>query len=542
MENLTIKQFKAMLKSGAANLANHQKEVDALNVFPVPDGDTGTNMSMTFTAGYKEADRCYSEAICDVAKALSKGLLMGARGNSGVITSQIFRGFFMYIDGREEITPKEMAEAFENGARVAYKAIMKPVEGTILTVIREASWYANHDMESHPEYDFVQYMEMLVRFAKESVDRTPELLPVLKEVGVVDSGGTGLLYILEGFLSALKGEEIEFSASNSDNDNNVLALDVDNEEFGYCTEFIVRLNENSIRSFNEDHFRAKMAELGESLVVVRDDDLVKVHVHTLTPGDALNTAQRYGEFIKLKIENMSEQHSSIMASNKETPKERKKFGIITVAMGSGLTSLFKEFGADIVISGGQTMNPSTEDFVAKIKELEHCDHIFIFPNNGNIILAANQAKDILSDVDVTVIETRSIPEGLSAISMFNHEDDKEDAIDNCKEIIANVFSSSVTYAIKDTSFDGIEVKKGDYIAMAGKSIIASDENRLNAIKKLLDKLMENEEAELLTLIAGEDSNEEEVEELVAYVENNSDLEVTVVKGDQPVYCYLLGLE
>jgi len=504
MKTLNYEDFKGMIKSGAANLENHASEVDTLNVFPVPDGDTGTNMSMTFTNGYLEAFKCNSESVSDIAKTLSKGLLMGARGNSGVITSQIFRGFYQSIEGKTELTVSDVSVAFENGARVAYKAIMKPVEGTILTVIREASWYANHDLES-TDLSIEEYFERLHKYAKESVDRTPELLPVLKEVGVVDSGGTGLLRIIEGFMLYVKGQPVEFAEKKNDAVSSPLAM-IENDEFGYCTEFILRLNENYIDTFDENRLKQKLTDMGgESLVVVKDDDLVKVHVHTLKPGDMLNIGQRYGEFVKLKIENMQEQHSTIMANANEEPKESKpskKYGLIAVGAGKGIVDTFKELGVDIIVEGGQTMNPSTEDFIKKANELDNCENILIFPNNSNIILAANQTKDILSDRNIYVIETKSIQAGISAVSMFDESLDVQDNINTMNEAIENVYAASITYAIKDTTFEGVKVKQGDYIAIAGKKIISSNKVRKKVLKELLDELFKMEDKAVLTIIAG----------------------------------------
>lgn len=534
--------FKEMLKSGAANLSNKQKEIDALNVFPVPDGDTGTNMSMTFSSGVKDAIASSSDSISDVAKALSRGLLMGARGNSGVITSQIFRGFYQSLDGKNEIDTQEVAIAFENGARVAYKAIMKPVEGTILTVIREAAWYANRYVGENAELTIEEYFAKLIEFAKESLDHTPDLLPVLKEVGVVDSGGFGLVTILEGMNAYLIGQPIEAKETTSLDSYNP-ALDIDNDEFGYCTEFIVRLNDE-YKDFDENRLKNKLAKIGESLVVVKDDDIVKVHVHTLKPGDALNIGQRYGEFLKLKIENMQEQHSALQASPETAslkPQEEKEYAIISVCAGEGLEKLFKELRCDVVISGGQTMNPSTESFVEEINKL-NARHIFILPNNSNIILAANQAADILSDLDIKVIPSKSIQEGISALSMFNPETDVDSNLEEMQEAMKNVQSGSVTYAIKDTMFNGVEVKTGDFIAMTNKTIVASNKDKMTTVYALLDEMFKKDEAELITLITGEGSTDEEVAAIETYVEENSDLELEIIKGNQPVYTYLIGVE
>ena len=551
MNKINVEQFKAMIRSGCANLENHAAEINTLNVFPVPDGDTGTNMSMTFSNGYQEAMKCTSDSISDVAKAFSRGLLMGARGNSGVITSQIFRGFYQHIEGKSEIETADISQAFENGARVAYKAILKPVEGTILTVIREASWYANHDFETEP-FEVETYFEKLIRYSAESLERTPEYLPVLKEVGVVDSGGAGLLKILEGFKAYIDGTPIDFAEKKEGQEAINPALMLENEEFGYCTEFIIRLDENIVKTFDEKVLKKKLNDMGgESLVVVKDDDLVKVHVHTLKPGDALNIGQRYGEFIKLKIENMQEQHSTIIASaatepkKKEEPKKEKtpqKYGIVAVAAGEGVTKLFYDLGTDVVVSGGQTMNPSTEDFVKVCNELDNCENIFIFPNNSNIILAAKQTQSVLADRKIYVIETKSVQAGLSAVGMFNKQGEVDDIIADLNDVIDNVDASSVTYAIKDTVFEGVEVKEGDYIAIANKGIISSGKDRKKVVFKLLDKLFKNEEKELITIIVGDDKDDDEVAQIEEYIAEHSDLECEIIDGGQPVYSYLIGLE
>ena len=542
MNKINAIDFKGMIKSACANLENHASEIDALNVFPVPDGDTGTNMSMTFNNGYAELAKADSDNVSELAKIFSRGLLMGARGNSGVITSQIFRGFYQSINGKQELETPDVSIAFENGTRVAYKAIMKPVEGTILTVIREASWYANHDYETE-NLDLLTYFKRLVQYAKESIERTPEYLPILKEVGVVDSGGTGLLRILEGMLLYIEGQPVEFMQKKQEIQTNP-ALMLENEEFGYCTEFIIRLDKNIKDSFEENKLKEKLTNLGgESLVVVKDDDLVKVHVHTLKPGDMLNAGQRYGEFIKLKIENMQEQHSTIIANASQTKpsKENKKYGIITVGAGEGLIQLFKDLGADKIIEGGQTMNPSTQDFIKMINELDYCDNIFIYPNNSNIILAANQARDVCTNKNIYVVESKSIQAGISGIGMFNYDGSVEDIIAEQKEIISNVTDASITYAIKDSQYEGINVKANDYIAISDKKIISSNVDIKKTINGLLDYLIAKDK-ELLTIIVGEDGNDDLTDYISEYIENNSKLEVSIIEGKQPIYNYLFGLE
>lgn len=540
MKLLNGKDFKEMLSSGAANLDNNQAEINALNVFPVPDGDTGTNMSMTFNSGAKEANQCFSNNIGDVAKSLSKGLLMGARGNSGVITSQIFRGFAQSIEGKEEINTKELAEAFENGTRVAYKAIMKPVEGTILTVIREASWYANREVKENPKMDIETYFHRLEYFMEDSLEHTPDLLPILKEANVVDSGGAGLLKIVQGFIAYIDGTPVTTNAVVVELARNAQSV-FENEEFGYCTEFILRLKENYLKGFDENVLKNKLAKEGESLVFVRDEDLIKVHIHTLHPGDALNLAQRYGEFVKIKVENMQEQHSELVKEGEVKPKEKKAIGVIAVVAGDGVTNLMYELGVDCVISGGQTMNPSTSDFIEKIKELDHCEKIMIFPNNSNIMLAAKQAKDLVDYKEVEVIECKSIQACLSALARFSPESDFNELVAEFNELCPSIKTASVTYAVKDSSIDGIELKEGDYMAMIGKSIVTNGTDLSEVCRLMLEKFLD-EDSELLTLITGEDADEEITERIVEYVENNSDIEVDVIKGDVPVYYYLMGLE
>ncbi len=539
MKTVNGQLFKQMLQSGAANLSNHHAEIDALNVFPVPDGDTGTNMSMTFTSGVKDALATGSEDIPVIAKALSKGLLMGARGNSGVITSQIFRGVYQSIGSKQTLNAADFAAAFTKGSEVAYKAVMKPVEGTILTVIREASYYAEHLVQPE-EMEVEDWFATFIEYAKESLNTTPDLLPVLKEVGVVDSGGAGLLVILEGMHSALLGNVIE--AKDGDASASQAAMDVENDEFGYCTEFILRLSERGMNSFTEDKLKRKLSQIGESIVVVQDEELVKVHVHTLTPGEALNLAQRYGEFIKLKIENMQEQHSTLQAeaAAPEKKEPEKEYALIAVAAGEGLTNLFKEYRCDVVISGGQTMNPSTEDFVAAINKL-NAKHIFVLPNNSNIILAAQQAAVVLDERDIHVLPSKSIPQGLSACLMFNPEASVENNIEEMTEAIRHVKTGQVTYAIKDTTYEGLEIKEGDYMGMFEKSIIVAVPNKMEAVKALVDQMMD-EDAEIVTVVAGEDATSEEIDALVAYIEENYDAEVDLHQGDQPVYSFVLGVE
>ena len=551
MKNIDGKLFKEMVVTGAIVLHNNHPEIDALNVFPVPDGDTGKNMSLTFSAGASEIEKLDSTDIYEVAKKLSKGLLMGARGNSGVILSQIFRGVSMAFEGKKEVNAVELAQAFKNGAKVAYKAVMRPVEGTILTVIREASdavvQYAQEGMEIEDVFSY------FVKEAEESLERTPELLPVLKEVGVVDSGGAGLLLVFTGFMAALAGEEIERVEIKNDSTKEALVdVESDGEEgYGYCTEFIFRLDPGKIKAFKEESLRNELERLpGNSIVVVQDEDIVKVHVHTLKPGNALNAAQRYGEFIKLKIENMQEQHNSILEANatpaaKATPivpkQEEKEVAIISVAAGDGIKDMFLELHCDYVVSGGQTMNPSAEDIVQAIRDV-HAKHVIILPNNSNIVMTAQQAAIILEDeVDVQVIPTKTIPQGLSACIMYNPEVSLEENLDEMNDAIASVKTGQVTFAIKDTNIDGVDIKANQYMALCEKEITACVPSKVEALKETLKGLVDDD-SEIITLIYGEDVSDEEVEEIEAYVEDTYEAELECVNGKQPVYSFIVGVE
>lgn len=533
-------QFKQMVLNGANHLANHSAYVDQLNVFPVPDGDTGTNMSMTMTAGAKTLVSTDEASIGVVAKTLSRGLLMGARGNSGVILSQLFRGFALALEGKDEASIEELAMALNQGVQTAYKAVMKPVEGTILTVARESAEVAAKTFE---DVESVQALyQLVVEEMQHSLNRTPELLPVLKEVGVVDSGGQGLLYIFEGFLKALQGEIILLHETTSSTEApNSMITSNDEVEFGYCTEFILRLDTNR-RAFNEGSFRNQLEQLGNSIVVVQDEDIVKVHVHTLTPGDALNLAQKHGEFVTLKIENMTEQHHEIIGQDAApTKREQVEYGIISVVAGEGVKQLFEEQGCHYVIEGGQTMNPSTEDFLTAIEEL-NAKNIIILPNNSNIIMAANQAAEVTEGVQVSVIPSKTIPQGYTALMMFNEHASLEENTSDMKQAIHEVKSGQVTYAVRDTQMNGIEIKENDFIGILDKEIVVSVPNRFESACALADQMLD-EDSELVTLLYGEGVEEEEAEALATYIENTyEDVEVTIVNGQQPVYAYILSAE
>jgi DAK2 domain fusion protein YloV len=546
-----------MIANGAANLSQNADYVDSLNVFPVPDGDTGTNMNLTMTSGAKEVAAMNSSDIAEVSSKFARGLLMGARGNSGVILSQLFRGFGKAVEGKAELTTVDFAEALKRGVDTAYKAVMKPVEGTILTVAREAADEAL--LASESTSDFTEFMKRVIVEAKASLDRTPDLLPVLKEVGVVDSGGQGLLVIYEGFLASLEGKELEkphapVMDALIEAEHHAHAaqgfMSTEDIEFGYCTEIMVRFQDDKLKDapFNEDAFRNELSELGDSLLVVADEELLKVHVHVETPGDVITKGQRFGELVAVKIENMRQQHSTILGEEhganqhgvQQAEKPKAPFAIVTVAMGEGVSELFRSLGAAHVIEGGQTMNPSTEDIVKAI-ESAHAEHVFIFPNNSNIIMAAEQAASV-APCGVSVIPTKTVPQGLAAAIAFNPEADVEMNEQAMKAAAATVKSGQVTYAVRDTSIDGVEIKKDEHMAIAEKKIVSSSTSSLEAAKKLVDALVEADD-EIITILTGEGSSESDVEALTSYIESvNDEIEIEVHDGKQPLYSYIFSVE
>lgn len=540
---ITGNDFKKMLVAGARNLANHSEIVDKLNVFPVPDGDTGKNMTMTFTSGANKVGTSKETSIGILAKQLSRELLMGARGNSGVILSQLFRGFATALEGLDVATVTDLAKALDSGVKTAYKAVMKPVEGTILTVARESTdaVLVNHENI----HDIIEFYEFIIAEMKKSLEGTPELLPVLKEAGVVDSGGQGLVYVYEGFLKALQGIDIPLDDKVAiDVVGGGHEIDFESDEFGYCTEFIVRLDLKKA-PFNETMFRQKLGDLGDSIVVVSDEDIVKVHVHTLTPGDALNLAQAQGEFVSLKIENMTEQHSELIAEAATgipaVLDEQKEFGVITVVSGDGVKTLFEESGAHYIIEGGQTMNPSTEDFITAINEL-NAKNVIILPNNSNIIMAANQAKDVVEDVNIAVIPTKTIPQGYVALAMYNEHVSLDKMEIDMISAIEDVKSGAVTYAVRDTNINGVDIKKDDFIGILDQDIVVSRANLEEATQALLVQMLDKD-SELITIMYGEGATQEGANELAAFVENKyPDAQVTVIHGDQPVYSYVIAVE
>lgn len=552
LETLDGQTFTAMVLSGANHLTNNADRIDALNVFPVPDGDTGTNMNLSMTSGVKEVKAINSNYVFEVCGAFAKGLLMGARGNSGVILSQIFRGFSNGVEKKEVMTTADLATAFDAGVKTAYKAVMKPVEGTILTVAKDAAKCAVEVAEN--EKDIIKFMEQVLQASKESLKRTPDLLPVLKEVGVVDSGGQGLVTIYEGFLASLKGEELpeqDITASEMDDminaEHHKIAqdfMDTADIEFGYCTEFMVKFEDEKTKDhpFNEDEFRNALSEHGDSLLAVSDNDVVKVHIHTEYPGDVMTLAQKYGSLINIDIENMREQHTTIVGdqSKEVTTGEKANYGIVTVAMGSGIKTLFESLGASVVIEGGQTMNPSTQDITNAI-EKAHADNILILPNNKNIVMAAEQAAELAGD-QVKVVLTESIPQGISALLAFNPDLNLDKNKDIMNSAMAEVKTGQVTYAVRDTKINGITIEKGNFMGITDSKIKASHQEKQQTVKLLLEELI-TEDDEILTIIYGEDVNETEIAELVEHIEDiYEDVELEVYNGNQPIYSYILSVE
>ncbi|MDE3838478.1 hypothetical protein C0966_03630 [Bacillus methanolicus] len=551
------KRFAEMIIQGANHLAANAKIVDALNVFPVPDGDTGTNMNLSMTSGAKEVKNNVQDHIGKVGIALSRGLLMGARGNSGVILSQLFRGFAKYIENKSQVNGKEFAAALEAGVETAYKAVMKPVEGTILTVAKDAAKKAVQVAKK--EKDLVIIMEEVVKEAKASLNRTPDLLPVLKEVGVVDSGGQGLVFVYEGFLSELKGEKHLESASLPSMEELVSAehhksaqshINTEDIEFGYCTEFMVKFEQEKLKKhpFSEETFRQDLSKFGDSLLVIADEELVKVHIHAEQPGDVLTYGQRYGSLINIKIENMREQHSNIVGETK-TPlvaektiqkNEKKEYGIVAVSMGSGIAELFRSIGAHAVIEGGQTMNPSTEDIVKAIKEV-NAKKVIILPNNKNIIMAAQQAAEV-SEGQVAVIPSKTVPQGMSALLAFNPGIELEENEKAMTEAMQQVKTGQITFAVRDTNIDGLTIEKNDFMGIADGKIVVKNKDKVNAAQELLDHMLD-EDAEILTILRGEDAKEEEVSKLVEYIESKyEDIEIEVHYGGQPLYSFIFAIE
>ncbi len=554
MANITTSLFQEMVQAGATRLNKQAEYVNSLNVFPVPDGDTGTNMGMTIENGAKEVSDRSASTVGEAAGIFAKGLLMGARGNSGVITSQLFRGFSQSVKDKDELDGAALAAAFQSGVEVAYKAVMKPVEGTILTVSRGAAIGAKKKAES--TNDAVEVMRAALEGAKTALAKTPDMLPVLKEVGVVDSGGQGLVFIYEGFLSALTGEFIaseDFQATpatmsemiNAEHHKSVAGhVATEDIKFGYCTEIMVALKQGPtyVKDFDYDEFRNYLNNLGDSLLVVNDDEIVKVHVHTEDPGLVMQEGLKYGSLVKVKVDNMRNQHEAQVEKEERQakPVEEKEYAIIAVVAGDGLADIFKAQGVDYIISGGQTMNPSTEDFVKAVEEL-NARNIIILPNNKNILMAAQSAAEVI-DQPAAVVETKTIPQGLTSLLAFDESKSIEENYERMSASLGDVVSGSVTTAVRDTTIDGLEIHENDNLGMVDGKIVVSNPDMMETLKETFAHMLD-EDSEIVTIYVGEDGSEELANELAqALAEKYEDVEVEIHQGGQPVYPYLFSVE
>lgn len=554
MANITTSLFQEMVQAGATRLNKQAEYVNSLNVFPVPDGDTGTNMGMTIENGAKEVSDRSASTVGEAAGIFAKGLLMGARGNSGVITSQLFRGFSQSVKDKDELDGAALAAAFQSGVEVAYKAVMKPVEGTILTVSRGAAIGAKKKAES--TNDAVEVMRAALEGAKTALAKTPDMLPVLKEVGVVDSGGQGLVFIYEGFLSALTGE---YSASedfvatpanmsemiNAEHHKSVAGhVATEDIKFGYCTEIMVALKQGPtyVKDFDYDEFRNYLNNLGDSLLVVNDDEIVKVHVHTEDPGLVMQEGLKYGSLVKVKVDNMRNQHEAQVEKEERQakPVEEKEYAIIAVAAGDGLADIFKAQGVDYIISGGQTMNPSTEDFVKAVEGL-NARNIIILPNNKNILMAAQSAAEVI-DQPAAVVETKTIPQGLTSLLAFDESKSIEENYERMSAALADVISGSVTTAVRDTTIDGLEIHENDNLGMVDGKIVVSNPDMMETLEETFAHMLD-EDSEIVTIYVGEEGSEEVANELAqSLAEKYEDVEVEIHQGGQPVYPYLFSVE
>ena len=542
--------LKLLITNGTINLRNDHQRINELNVFPVPDGDTGSNMQSTMMSGVKAIQALEDVSVDKIGKTLSRGLLMGARGNSGVILSQLFSGFAKVFKEKTEATVKDFVEGLQQGVKQAYGAVINPVEGTILTVAREAADKASESVTE--DITLEDLLQIYIKEAYESLDRTPDLLPVLKEAGVVDSGGAGFIVIIEGMMAALEGkifedQKMETVASMA-NQFDTYEGDTD---FGYCTEFIIQLKNGD--KFNKEKFTKRLQRFGDSLVIVNDEEICKVHIHTKTPGDVLNFGQQYGNFATLKIENMSLQHTETLLhtageghdcghDHSVYQSDRKeKYGIITVVNGDGLKNTFREMGVSCVIDGGQTMNPSTEDFISAVESL-NADHIIIIPNNGNVLLSAETAAKFIEDRDVTVIPAKTIPQGYASLTMFDMNQDLETNVKEMKDLISHVKSGEVTYAIRDTEFNGFNIKKDDFMGILNGKIVTTNTDRVATVSDLFKKLID-EDTEIVTVMIGKGVEEKELEQVMLFVEEAyPEVEVELIQGNQDIYSYIIAVE
>ena len=547
--------YLSMIENGAKNLSQDLDRINALNVFPVPDGDTGTNMKMTIDGGVNGGKSLKETHIGEMSKSMARSMVLSARGNSGVILSQFFKGISMGLEGKETVNVKEFAEAMVSGTKKAYKVVQNPTEGTILTVIREAGEKALKLYQDNMTIN--EYLYNYCCAANESLKNTPELLPVLKKAGVIDSGGAGLLLIVEGMLKACDGEVVDSYVKYENKKEEVKkTFNADSTlSFGYCTEFILQLQNSkvSINEFDVSTITSFLEKIGNSIVAFKDEDIVKVHVHTMDPGKVFSQMKKYGEFISVKVENMDLQNSEhedyyqgkeidALSAPELNKKEFKKYAVVAVANGDGIIEAYKEIGVDEIVSGGQTMNASTQDFIDAFEKI-NAEYIFVYPNNSNIKMAAKVAADTYEKAKVIVIPTKTISQGYSAISMLNFDEEINSIVEDQLSIIDNASTLEVTYSIRDAQIDGVEIKKDDYICIYNDQLLSSSNDRLEAIKQAIDKIEDFSEKQVLMVIVGKDGNMEEVEQLQSYVQGkNSFIEVYPILGNQEVYSYIIGVE
>ncbi|WP_057828927.1 DAK2 domain-containing protein [Liquorilactobacillus cacaonum] len=557
---ITETHFRKMVAVSSKRLSNNAEFINSLNVFPVPDGDTGTNMSLSFTSGAKYVSESTASSVGALTVSLAKGLLMGARGNSGVILSQIFRGFYKSAEKKESLNANDLATALTTGVETAYKAVMKPTEGTILTVAREAAKAAKKAASQSD--DTVVVMEAAYEAAKKALASTPDLLPVLKEVGVVDSGGQGLTFVYEGFFDALSGneranddshqpsvEEMEEMVNAEHHKSVQSQLNTEDIKYGYCTEIMVKLGAGRLvdSEFDYEKFRNHLNEIGDSLLVVADEEIVKVHVHTEQPGSVMTYGQHFGSLIKVKVDNMRLQHETILEHDNEETKNEVvaaenvgDYGIIAIASGAGLTNLFKSLGATYVLSGGQTMNPSTQDIVDAIEEIK-AKKVIILPNNKNIFLAAQQAAKVVN-IPAEVVASRTIAQGMTALIAFNPDEEIEENVENMSNEMDSVKSGQVTIAVRDTTIEGIKIKKDDYMGIIDGKIELTNVDRVTVAIQMVEKMLDGD-SEIVTIIVGQEGTLDQAESIKsAILDIDEDLEIEIHQGDQPVYPYLISVE
>lgn len=559
---ITDKEFRKMIMAASNRLNNNAEFINSLNVFPVPDGDTGTNMSLSFASGAQYVKESTSTKIGELSSALAKGLLMGARGNSGVILSQVFRGFSKSTAKKQTLSAQDLADAISSGVETAYKSVMKPTEGTILTVARKAAEAARARVKNSD--DCIQVLSDTYEAAKKALAQTPEQLPVLKEVGVVDSGGQGLTFVYEAFFDALSGNESveadKYQPSVQEMDEMVNAehhksvqskLNTADIKYGYCTEIMVRLGDGRLvnSKFDYDKFREHLAEIGDSLLVIADDEVVKVHVHTEHPGAVLSFGQKFGSLVKVKVDNMRLQHETILEKDDQQQEQAEEeipevdtgdYGIISISSGAGLAKMFKSLGVTEILDGGQTMNPSTEDIVAAIKKT-HKEKVLVLPNNKNIFMAAQQAAEV-SDVSVGVVKTRSISQGLTAMLSFDASSDLTDNVEMMTEDLDTVISGEVTQAIRDTTLDGQQINKDDYMGIVDGDISVTGKDLYQTTLSMVKTMLEDD-SEIITIIIGEDGDQAEAQKVKeAVLADNDELEIEIHEGDQPLYPYLISVE